>query len=100
MVVDAGGSTVDTTVCLSSISPSLNVISNKLTPDIHILDVVEKTTPKLRIRELKPSACVQAGAIFPTRNAMNIIRAKLFTCRYGVRSSWRGFTPVFFFLSR
>ncbi|KAL8283908.1 hypothetical protein RQP46_005340 [Phenoliferia psychrophenolica] len=53
-VCDAGGSTVDSCVY-----------------------EVESTTPKLRLREVKTSDCVQAGAIFPTRFARSIIEAKL-----------------------
>ncbi|GAA5916446.1 hypothetical protein JCM5296_006566 [Sporobolomyces johnsonii] len=52
-VVDAGGSTVDTCVY-----------------------EVEKTEPKLKLKEAKASDCVQAGAIFPTRHARILLADK------------------------
>lgn len=48
---------------------------------------VDETTPKLKLREVKPSACVQAGAIFPTRDARTLIGAKLKKSKYGVCKS-------------
>ncbi|GAA5915562.1 hypothetical protein JCM5296_007284 [Sporobolomyces johnsonii] len=53
-VVDAGGSTVDTCVY-----------------------EVEKTEPKLQLKEAKASDCVQAGAIFLTRQARILFTDKL-----------------------
>ncbi|KAG8719305.1 hypothetical protein FRC09_011349 [Ceratobasidium sp. 395] len=54
LVCDAGGSTVDATVYN-----------------------VESTNPKLRLKEVKASACVQAGSIFVDKPAEKFIRTKL-----------------------
>ncbi|GAA5916449.1 hypothetical protein JCM5296_006567 [Sporobolomyces johnsonii] len=59
-VVDAGGSTVDTCVY-----------------------EVEKTEPKLKLKEAKTSDCVQAGAIFPTRQARTLLADKFKSSPFG-----------------
>lgn len=96
MVLDAGGSTVDTTVCSSTF---FYLDTGSGDNQRVYIDVVDKTTPKLRISEVKPSACVQAGAIFPTRNAMTIIKNKLANSRYNVRCFFVSFFRLSFGLT-
>lgn len=74
--MDAGGSTVDTSVYR-----------------------VDQATPKLKLREVKPPACVQAGAIFPTRDARTLIEAKLKKSKYEVRDSQISTLPSQFTLT-
>ncbi|GAA5915558.1 hypothetical protein JCM5296_007282 [Sporobolomyces johnsonii] len=46
---------------------------------------VERTTPKLKLKEIKTSDCVQAGAIFPTRQARILIADKLRSSKFKAR---------------
>lgn len=59
-VLDAGGSTVDTTVyrCLA-------------------------TVPKMKLEEVTGSECVQAGSVFVNRDAEQLLKMKLANSKYG-----------------
>ena len=59
-VVDAGGSTVDST-----------------------LYECKETTPKLLLEEVCASECVQAGSVFIDRAAQHMLEAKLKGSRFG-----------------
>ena len=59
-VVDAGGSTVDST-----------------------LYECKKATPKLILKEVRASECVQAGSVFIDRAAQRMLKAKLEGSRFG-----------------
>jgi len=59
-VVDAGGSTIDST-----------------------LYACKETTPKLILEEVCASECVQAGSVFVDRAAEHMLKAKLQGSRYG-----------------
>ena len=59
-VVDAGGSTVDST-----------------------LYECKETTPKLILEEVCASECVQAGSVFIDRAAQHMLKAKLQGSRFG-----------------
>ena len=59
-VVDAGGSTVDST-----------------------LYKCKKVTPKLILKEVCASECVQAGSVFIDRAAQHMLKAKLEGSRFG-----------------
>jgi len=59
-VVDAGGSTVDST-----------------------LYKCKETTPELILEEACPSECVQAGSVFIDRAAQHVLEAKLRGSRFG-----------------
>ena len=59
-VVDAGGSTVDST-----------------------LYECKETTPKLVLQEVCASECVQAGSVFIDRAAQHMLKAKLQGSRFG-----------------
>ncbi|KAH7104330.1 hypothetical protein BKA62DRAFT_748745 [Auriculariales sp. MPI-PUGE-AT-0066] len=58
-VIDAGGSTVDTTLYKCA-----------------------AVTPKLELEEVTASDCVQAGSVFVDRNAENMLRIKLKSSRF------------------
>ena len=59
-VVDAGGSTVDST-----------------------LYECKETTPKLILEEVRASECVQAGSVFIDRAAEHMLKAKLQGTKFG-----------------
>ncbi|GAA5871101.1 hypothetical protein JCM1840_007590 [Sporobolomyces johnsonii] len=65
----------------ASVHFSLQYCGNKdwLTASIY---EVERTTPKLKLKEIKTSDCVQAGAIFPTRQARVLIADKLKSSKF------------------
>ena len=71
-VVDAGGSTVDST-----------------------LYVCKETTPKLILEEVCASECVQAGSVFIDRAAEHMLKAKLQGSRFGDDACIQGIVEEF-----
>ena len=71
-VVDAGGSTVDST-----------------------LYECKETTPKLTLEEVRASECVQAGSVFIDRAAQHMLEAKLQGSRFGDEACIQGILGEF-----
>ena len=71
-VVDAGGSTVDST-----------------------LYECKETSPKLILEEVRASECVQAGSVFIDRAAQHMLKAKLQGTKFGEDACIQGILKEF-----
>ena len=72
VVVDAGGSTVDST-----------------------LYECKETTPRLTLEEVRASECIQAGSVFIDRAAEHMLKAKLQGSRFGNDACIQGILEEF-----